>query len=214
LSTVTTLGTTKKNTLSSSVFTFGSMKQRYINYLVLFYLSLALGACKKDDVPVPAIDFGTNEGYTGWDTSRALTNFADPTDWTADATWNSAETGLFAQYKLDFNQPQLPTSTWEVSAYPNPVAIGQRTQLVALLHNPELTIPSSQLRILYTLVDAHYTVLNYGLSDSVRKQFRASMLYPASKCSVHTLYRMYYVIYNTHDKAVYYKGHGDIMVTP
>ncbi|MVN78076.1 hypothetical protein GO988_17235 [Hymenobacter sp. HMF4947] len=198
------------------------MKYCYFNYLVLFGLLLALGACKEEvtsvpapiPTPVPAIDFGANDGYTGWDATRALTNPTDPTDWTTDATWNSAEMGLFAENNLDFSQPQLPASTWEVSAYPNPVVIGGKTQLSALLRDTDLAIPSSQLRILYTLVDAHYTALEYGLRDSVLKRFGVSILYPANKFSGGTLYRMYYVIYNTNNRQVYYKGHGDIKVMP
>ena len=61
------------------------MKQRYTNYLALFCLSLALGACSKDTT-APGIDFGANDGYTIRDSRGLLTASADPTDWTLDAT--------------------------------------------------------------------------------------------------------------------------------
>jgi hypothetical protein len=190
------------------------MRYCCVNYLVLFCLSLVLGACSKDVTPTPTIDFGASEGYTGWDATRQLTSPTDPTDWATDATWNSTERGLFAQYHLDFSPPQLAANVWELSAYPNPVALGGRTQLSVLLRQTDLTIPASQLRIIYALVDAHYTTLEYGLADSVRKRFGASILYTASKCSSQSLYRMYYVIFNTNSGTVYYKGHGDIKVIP
>lgn len=205
---------TSARLLSSSVLTFAGMRHCYANYLVLFCLSLALGACNKEATPAPAIDFGANEGYTGWDATRQLTSPTDLTDWTTDATWNSSELGLFDMYHLSFTQPQLPSNVWKLTAHPNPVVLGSRNQLTAQLGTPNLEIPASNLRIAYALVDARYTKLEWGMADSVKKQFGASISYHPSKCSGNHLYRMYYVIFNTNDGTVYYKGHGDIKVTP
>jgi hypothetical protein len=186
------------------------MKHSYSKCLVLFSLSLALGACSKDSEPAPSTTF---EGYTGRDANFNQTTPYDATDWTSDVTWNSSETGLFAKYNLNFSLPQVARDTYFMSAFPSPVAVGGSTQLRGLLSRNEFAISASDLRIAYAIVDTNYTTLDYGFADSgVYKQFGATITFKAVKYSSNTLYRLYYVIFNNQNMTVYYKGHGDIKV--
>ena len=188
------------------------MKQRYTNYLALFCLSLALGACSKDTT-TPEIDFG---GYTGRDARGQLTSPFDPTDWITDATWNSAEQALFASEDLLYDAPMVPASVWKITLHPNPVVLGSQSQFTMSLDETNPAIPNalSGLRFLYKVVDARYNVLEWGIMYGVDTSFANTFDYPASKYSANTLYRIYYVVCDSHNKRVFYKGHGDIKVIP
>lgn len=195
------------------------MKQHYIKALALFCLSLALGACSKNKTaPTPGtIDFGANEGYTGRDNRAVLTGPADPTDWTVDATWNNSEKAIFERpFGIYFSKQPASTSVWKVSAYPNPVVADGRSILSAILDRPTSPIPSGpgMLRMAYAVVDATYAVQTTGDTGGVNANFGTDIMYDASKFRPNTLYRIYYVIYDDVNNAVYLKGHGDIKVMP
>jgi hypothetical protein len=196
---------------------FASMKQHYSKYLVLFSLSLALGACSKNSTPTPTIDFGANDGYTIRDSRGMLTYAADPTDWTLDATWNDSETALFAKYNLSLTQPPALANGWTIIAYPNPIPVDGRNTVLAEFNQLGVTIPTGagagELRMAYTIVDANYTVQAEGDVSNSNKGFNVVFQYDAAKFRANTLYRIYYVMYNDTNKTVYYKGHGDVKVT-
>jgi hypothetical protein len=194
------------------------MKHSYAKYLVLFSLSLASGACSKDTTTTPDIDFGPNEGYTGWDSRGQLTSPIDPTDWTIDVTWNSSETNLFTKYNLSFSQPLVPASVWKVYARANPVALGGSSDFIMSVDrtNPALPVTPNHTEwiMTYVLVDSRHNVLDWGETNGVNQNFASRTSYSANKYSAGKLYRLYYVIFNKDEKTVYYKGHGDVKVTP
>jgi hypothetical protein len=192
------------------------MKQHYLKALAIFSLSLALSACGKDKTTTPGIDFGANEGYTGRDARGQATGPNDPTDWITDATWNSAEKALFASEDLLFDAPMVPASVWKITLYPNPVGLGSQNQFTMSLDetNPAIPTAPSGLRFLYKVVDARYNVLEWGISYGGDKSFAGIFPYPASKYSANTLYRIYYVVCDSQNKTVFYKGHGDVKVMP
>jgi hypothetical protein len=195
---------------------FASMKQPYRKYLALFSLSLALGGCSKNSTPAPAIDFGLNDGYTGRNANWQLTSPVDPTDWTLDAAaWNGSETNLFAKYNLSFTNLATPTSLWQLTAHPNPVVLGAKNQLTAMTDKTMATpTGSGELRMAYVVVDANYAMQEWGDMSNINNNFGAIIKYDTSKFRANTMYRIYYVMFDDIDKKIYYKGHGDIKVTP
>jgi hypothetical protein len=192
------------------------MKQHYLNALALFSLSLALSACGKDKTTTPDVDFGANEGYTGRDARWQLTSPNDPTDWTADVTWNNAEKDLFASDNLLFDVPMVPANVWKITLHPNPVALGSENQFTMWLDktNPAIPNPPGGLLFSYKVVDARYNVLDWRESSGVDKNSGSIISYPASKFSANTLYRIYYVVFDKYERTVFYKGHGDVKVMP
>lgn len=181
-----------------------------MKHLVLFSCLLLLANCSKNDpvTPTPAVVF---TGYTGRDASGTLTAPNDPTDWTLDATWTGAETGLFSKYNLSFSQPALAASTWQPSLRPNPGTIGSQSTLIVLVDKTN-TAALAAVRMAYAVVDTNYDTLYWGDADNVNKQFGQIIPYDASKFKTGTLYRLYYVIYDKITSQVYYKGHGDIQL--
>ena len=167
-------------------------------------LLLALAGCHKAD-DSPRIDFGPGVGFSYRDGYNLPVGFQDPTDWTTDATWNAQETGLFPELSLTLNAPQPSNAIEATYIYPNPAQTstwGFASRQTAAGTRPDFTVAA-------VLVGADYQpIMRIPHGTSAQGHFTAGFDYAKLGMQPNTLYRLYYVLYDS--GGLLYKGHGDI----
>jgi len=173
-------------------------------FLRLTTLLLVLAGCHKAN-DSPRIDFGPGAGFSYRDGHNLPVGFQDPTDWATDATWNEQETGLFPELSLTLNAAQPGNAIEFTYLYPNPAQTsswGFTSRQTTAGTRPDFTVAA-------VLVGTDYQPLTrIAHGTSTNGYFTASFDYAKLGMQPNTLYRLYYVLYNS--GGLLYKGHGDI----
>jgi hypothetical protein len=173
--------------------------------LLFVTLMLALAACKDKSNNSPGIDFGPGDGFSYRDGSNYPTGVQDPTDWTTDVTWTEQEKALFPELSFNLNTGQPAGFIESNYLYPNPAQAstwGFSSRQTSAGMRPDFTVAA-------VVVGADYQIIQrLPHSTSNNGSFRASFDYAKLGMQPSTLYRLYYVLYNT--TGLLYKGHGDI----
>ncbi|TGE19850.1 hypothetical protein [Hymenobacter elongatus] len=170
--------------------------------LLTLLLPLAFG-CQKDNEAEPStIDFGPGEGVTYRNANNVPMAYTDPSDWTADAQWNSREKALFSlPVVVNLDGPQTGVTT-DMSFYPNPISpdgVG--------IFRPNLAIEGT-LRLIW--VDKNYKVMSTN-EQTLAKGTELAFQFPQTTFPKEQKYRLYYVLYKA-DGTLIYKGHGDVHI--
>lgn len=167
-------------------------------------LLAALAGCHKS-ADEPRIDFGPGAGFSYRDGSNLPMGLQDPTDWTTDATWTDQEIKLFPELSLTLNAAQPAGAIEYTYLYPNPAQTstwGFTSRQTAAGARPDFTVAAVLVAADYQLIQR----LPHGISSN--GYFAASFDYAKLGMQPNTLYRLYYVLYNT--SGLLYKGHGDL----
>lgn len=129
------------------------------------------------------------------------TGTADPTDWTADASWSETETAFFRTDPVDMSGCTV-TSVVMQAASPNPTTARQTTLLFT-------TDTTTFIRI---------AVVDQQLNKKDFFQFKTDpglnafiIPFSSTRYLANNYYRVYYS-FDAPGKAFYYKGHGDILL--
>jgi hypothetical protein len=167
-------------------------------------LWLGLAACHKAD-DGPSIDFGPGEGISYQDANNLPVGYQDPTDWTADATWNEQEQLLFSELSLSLDGPPQTGIFYTLRVFPNPGA----TATWGLQSQLPTSSPDRDFAAVAVLVDRSYRVLQrFPRRSSTTGAYALSLDYAKLGLNPGERYRLYYVLSNT--KGLICKGHGDI----
>ena len=172
--------------------------------LLFAALGLGLAACHKAD-DSPSIDFGPGEGISYHDGNNLPAGYQDPTDWTADATWNEQERALFSELSLSLDGPTQTGIFYGLSAYPNPGAVA----IWGLQSQRPAGSPDQDFAAAAVLVDRNYRVIQrLPRRNSTNGAYATALDYGKLGLNPGERYRLYYVLSNA--KGLICKGHGDI----